>query len=207
MEEENTSMGSSQEGSNKSLKETFKSGSPDEVRDRVRDVVEKGVAAVAGALRGFNEETQRSDVAGQTKGAIHQAAETAKSTVSSVTEEAKSLKEPLREAGQKLGETARDLRGAVREEVDSTKGALQGARSSGGGSSYEREMGESELERSSAGMRESELERSSSGMGGSELDRSSTGQGSEMPDISRTPLAEPDRKLQGRELSSQHEEE
>lgn len=189
MEEDHTSnMEGSGTEQSKSMKETFKSGSPDDVRERVKDVVEKGVAAVAGALRGFNKEVERSEIPEQTKGAIHQAAQTTKSTVASVTEEAKGLKEPLREAGQKLGETARELRGTLKDEVDRTKGAVRDAGTEGSGS-----------------------ERPELGMGGSELSSSgsapSTGLGrGEMPDIRNTPLAKSDKELQGKDLTPSEDE-
>lgn len=179
------------ERSSQSLKDTLKSGSPDEVKDRVKETVEKGVAAVAGALKGFNRATERNRLPEETKGAIHQAAETAKSTVSSVTEEVSGLREPLREAGEKLGDAAREMSSTLREEVDRTRSAVEGAGSSGTGA-----------------------QRASMGMGGSELgatpggsaSRASSVQGSELPDISRTPLAESDSKLMGKDLTKDLEE-
>lgn len=134
-------IGSTHAGSEKTLKETFRSGSPDDVRDKVKDVVQKGIAAVAGALKGFSEEAEREDLPGTTKSAIQKAGETTRSTVSSATEEAKNLKEPLRQAGHKLSETARDIRGTVKEEVDRSKEAIRG----GGGSSLGSSSGGSSL--------------------------------------------------------------
>ena len=210
MDEENlnNSNESSQHKSNASLKDTFKSGTPDEVRDRVRDTVEKGVAAVAGALKGFNRETERSKLPEETKGAIHQVAETAKSTVSSVTEEAQGLRQPLKEAGQKLSSTAKDLTSTLREQVDETKSAVKGSKSS-----YD--SSDSSLGSSSSAIGSSAFDRTSSmGMGGSDLgtsgtssgSRSSTGLGTELPDISKTPLAQSDRKLIGKDLTEDLEE-
>lgn len=181
--EENTDQGST--GSrNKSLKDTLKSGSADEVKERVKETVEKGVAAVAGALKGFNEKTESSDLPGETKRAVHQAAETAKSAVSSVSEEARGLKEPLREAGQELSKTARDLRSGVHEQVDETKSAIRGSSSSMG-------MGGSEL--------------GTPGRSAGSTTSRPGGQGRELPDISRTPLAESDRKLAGKDLTEETE--
>ena len=197
MEEKNTdrSSMSSEEGSNASFKDTLKSGSPDEVKDRVKDVVEKGVAAVAGALKGFNRGTEKNQLPEEAKGAIHQAAETTKSTVSSVSEGVSGLREPLREAGQKLGETTRDLSSTVREQVDETRSAVRGAGSSGSSASLGSAGSAGSLGRS--GPRDM-------GMGGSELgsSRASSGQGTELPDIRNTPLAESDRKLVGKDLTS-----
>lgn len=172
--------------SHKTFKETFREGTPDDVRDKVKDVVQKGVAAVAGALKGFSEQTQKTDMPGTTKSAIHQAGETTRSTVSSVTEEAKNLKPTLQEAGQKLTDTARGLRSTAKEQAQKTREAVKG-----GGSMSSSSLGSTET--------------SSYDLGGSSV-RSSTGQGSEIPDISRTPLAESDKKLQGKDLSSKYEE-
>ena len=183
MEEENLNKSNQPSQPNASLKDTLKSGTPDEVRDRVKDTVEKGVAAVAGALKGFNRETERSKLPEETKGAIHQVAETAKSTVSSLSEEAQGLREPLKEAGQKLSSTAKDITSTLRDQVDETKSAVKGT---------------------------SESRSNSMGMGGSDLgstsSRSTTSLGTELPDISKTPLAQPDRKLIGKDLSENIEE-
>lgn len=198
---------------NASLKDTLKTGSPDEVKERVKETVERGIAAVAGALEGFNRGTEKNKLPEQTKGAIHQAAETTKSTVSSVTEEIGGLREPLREAGQKLSQTARDVSGTLREQVDETKSAVRGAGSgsaSGSGSEHGSRLGYgSGSEHGSEFDAGSQTERSM-GMGGSELgtgsSREASGQGSEMPDISRTPLAQPDSKLVGKDLTAQNDE-
>lgn len=110
----------------KSLKETFRTGSPDDVRDKVRDAVEKGVAAVAGALKGFADRVEKQDVAGTTKQALHEAGESARSAVSGLSEEAKNLREPLRQAGQRFKETARHLKSDVSSQIAETKDALTG---------------------------------------------------------------------------------
>lgn len=196
----------------KSIKEAFRDGSPDEVRDRVKDAVQKGVAAVAGALKGFTEQTQKNDMPGTTKGAIHQAGETTRSTVSSVGEEVKNLKEPLKEAGQKLSGAARDIRSTAKDQIDQTKQAVKGSGSSGTGGSGT--LGTSGAMGSAGAIGSTGLGSSSIGSKSGEdltssynVDRSKSGQGSEMPDISRTPLAESDRKLRGKDLSSTYEDE
>lgn len=193
MEEENKSYesGMSEHKNDKSLRETFKSGSPDDVRDKVKDVVEKGVAAVAGALRGFSEKAENEKISDTTKGALHQAGETARKTVTGVTEEAKNLQPQIKEASQKLRETARGVRDSVRSEVDSTKGAMKESGSSpygGIGSTHE-----------GGGAYGSTM-----GMGGSSLESRKE---NEFPDIRNTPMAESDKKLQGKDLTKDLEEE
>lgn len=179
MDEENTQQDQDRsKTTGKSLKETFQSGTPDDVRDRVKDATQKAVAAVAGALKGFADEAERSDVAGTSKNAVHQAGETVRSTASSVTEEAKGLKAPLQEAGQKLRETAHDITSTARDELGQAKDALRGERSGEAQGAADR--------------------------GGA---RGLTGQGTEMPDLSRTPMAEPDRKLQGKDLLHELDED
>lgn len=169
-EEQNTgsSEGSKSSEHERGLKETFKSGSPDEVRDKVKSAVQKGVAAVAGALRGFSEEAERNRMPEAARDAVHQAGETTRSTIASVSDEARGLKEPLKVAGQQLRETATDLKDTVRSEVDETKDAFRGERGMGG---------------------------ASGGMGGGE-----------MPDIRDTPMALPDAKLIGKDLSDETED-
>lgn len=196
MDYENKESKSSEEsertsGEHKPLKDTFRSGSPEEVRDKVKDTVAKGVAAVAGALRGFSETTKNEDVAGRAKEAIGSAGETASSTISSVAEQAKGLKEPLKDAGQKLSETARDLKDTAKEQYSSTKDAVKGSSSERSGS-----LGSSSLTGSSYG----DISGSSSDMA------RSGGQGSELPDISRTPLAASDKELKGKDLTEDLED-
>lgn len=190
---ENMESSSTEHKHDRGLKETFKSGSPDEVRDKVKEVVEKGVAAVAGALRGFNEKARDEKVAEQTQGALHQAGETARKTISGVTEEAKNLKEPIREASTKLRETARDVRDSVRSEAESTKSALKDTGSSpysGIGSTHE-----------GAGAYGTTM-----GMGGSSLERGGMKE-NEFPDIRNTPMAESDKKLAGKDLTKDLDDE
>lgn len=148
--------------SGRSVKETFRSGTPDEVRDKVKEAVEKGVAAVAGALKGFADRTEESKVADTTRNAIHQAGETARSAISSVTEETRGSQEPLREAGQKLRDTARDLKSSAASQFEETRGALSGGQGSA---------------------------------------TAAAGAGTEFPDISNTPMAQSDKKLQGKDLT------
>lgn len=183
-EDENLNMDNEHSQKNeRGFRETFKSGTPDEVRDKVKNVVEKGVAAVAGALRGFSDKAEKEHISESTKGAIHQAGEATRSTVAGVTEEVKNLKEPLRDAGQKLRETARDMKQTVRSEVDSTKSAVR-EYESGGTYGPTMGMGGSSLEGDTEKMKESEF-----------------------PDIRNTPMAESDKKLQGRDLAKDLEEE
>lgn len=201
MEDENysSSEGTSKTNKDKSLKETFQSGSPDEVRDKVKGAVEKGVAAVAGALKGFNKETERSDLPEKTKTAVHQAAETTKSAVSSITQEAKGLKEPLRDASAKLRETASDMKSTFRGEIDKTKGAVGGA--AGSTSASDRTSSSYPSTTSYGGPQVDRPESTSMdmGMGGSELGARDTSP--ELPDISHTPMAQSDKKLIGKDLA------
>lgn len=102
--------------------EKSKPGSPDEIKERVKETVAKGVAAVAGALKGFSEEAKKDDLAGSTKEAI-----------------------------QKAGETTREMTSTVKKEFQETKDVVKGSPSgsspSGGslGSSSSMGMGGSSL--------------------------------------------------------------
>jgi phage shock protein A len=183
----------------KPFKEVFKQGSPDDVHKKVKDVVQKGVAAVAGALKGFADQTEKNDVAGTTKSAIQQAGETTRTTVSSVTDEVKSLKEPLKEAGQRLSETAKSLKSTAQEQVQNTKQAVKGSSTGvgSGGMSSGMDMSTSSYNQQ-GGL-------GGSTMGSGAIGSGMTGQGTELPDISKTPLSQSDKKLQGKDLSKKYD--
>lgn len=89
---------SSQSNANKS----YKDQSPEEVKEKVKETVAKGVAAVAGALKGFTEEAKKDDLAGSTKEVI-----------------------------QRAGETTREIAGTAKSEFQSTKSELKGGSSGG----------------------------------------------------------------------------
>jgi hypothetical protein len=99
-EESSTQMN---EGSSSHGKTSFKDAKPDEIKERVKETVQKGVAAVAGALKGFSEEAKKDELAQSTKQAI-----------------------------QKAGETTREVAGTVKSEVRETKSTLKGGQSSMG---------------------------------------------------------------------------
>lgn len=126
--------GGGSSGHQRSLKETFKHGSPEEVKERFKETVAKGVAAVAGALRGFTEESRKDKLPDQTREAIHHAGETARTAVSSTTEEVEKTRQPLKEASQKLGETARDIGSTAKQEYSQTRDTVKGGKSGGGSS-------------------------------------------------------------------------
>ena len=69
----------------------------DDVKDRVKGKVQKGVAAVAGALKGFSEEAKKHDLAGSTKQAIQKAGETTREVAGTATREFKKTKEHLKQ--------------------------------------------------------------------------------------------------------------
>lgn len=83
---------------NKSTKSGSASGA-DDVKQRVKESVSKGVAAVAGALKGFSEEAQKHDLAGSTKQAIQKAGETTRQLAGTVTKEFQQTKEHLKKGG------------------------------------------------------------------------------------------------------------
>lgn len=211
MNDMSETSGSSGSSSSRSFRDTMKSGSADEVRQKAKDVVQKGVAAVAGALKGFTEETEKSRIADTSKGAVKSAGETIRHTASAVTEEAHNLKEPLKEAGQKLSETARELGSTAREQVKGTRDAFKkegGGSSEFGGSSLG--LGKGALD-TSADDDNARLGGDSSygGTSGNSLYGGSSGSsttGTEMPDISKTPLAKPDSELKGKDLTSDLDE-
>lgn len=187
--EGSSAIGGSSSQSGKTIKETFRTGSPDDVRERVKETVAKGVAAVAGALKGFTEETQKNRLADQTREAIQQAGDTTRNVVASTTEQIEGMKEPLREAAHKVGSTVRDVGKSAKDEYRQTR---EGVKGSGSSSLSGSNMGSS----SSMGMGGSSLGTSAynlpTGAGGSPSTGPTMG---EMPDISNTPLGKTDKEL------------
>lgn len=141
----------------KSVRETFRTGSPDDVKERVKEAVAKGVAAVAGALKGFNEQMQQNRVPEKTREAIQRAGETTREAVSSTSEQVKGMKQPLKDAGRSIGEATRDIGGTAKEEFRQTRESMKG----GGGSAKMGRMESGRYESTPTGP--SELERGSLG--------------------------------------------
>lgn len=133
------SGGSSSGSSSSSSGRSFKDMSPEEVRDMMRQKVAKGVAAVAGALQGFNDESKKDNLPEETRKAIQTAGETTRTAASTSKDEfhktaektsefAKSAKQDVR----KLGESARDIGSTAKEEMTRTRDTVKGGGASGG---------------------------------------------------------------------------
>lgn len=101
-----TSYSYEQSGSQGGSSKSFKEASPDEVKHKVKETVQKGVAAVAGALKGFSEEAKKHDLAGSTKEAINKAGETTRQVVGTTAEEFQRTKEHVKEKAKGTGSTA-----------------------------------------------------------------------------------------------------
>src|SRR5687768_2344100 len=85
-------QGATEEGG----KTSFKDAKPDEIKERVKETVQKGVAAVAGALKGFSEEAKKDHLAESTKQAIQKAGETTREVAGTVKSEVKETKSTLK---------------------------------------------------------------------------------------------------------------
>lgn len=94
----NTNTESSMQNDASTMDKTrsFRESSPDEVRERVKEAVQKGVAAVAGALKGFSEEAKKHNLAESTKEAIHKAGETTRQVAGTTAKEFQRTKEHLK---------------------------------------------------------------------------------------------------------------
>lgn len=90
------------QGTSSMNNKSFRDKSPEEVKDTVKDKVAKGVAAVAGALKGFTEEAQKNDLANSTKEAIQKAGDTTRTLASTAKEEYRSTKETIKPSGGSL---------------------------------------------------------------------------------------------------------
>lgn len=166
---ENDENKSNESQSNMNAGKSYKDSSPQEVKEKVKETVAKGVAAVAGALKGFSEEAKSNDLANSTKEAI-----------------------------QKAGETTREIAGTAKSEFQSTKEQLKGGSSAGMGSGSSGSSGSTYSGQSSSqsnmGMGGSSLGGSSTpgssgGSAGSDL--------GSMPDLSKTKIGKSDAELEG----------
>lgn len=102
------------------LKNAWQTGSPDEVRDEVRRMVEKGVAAVAGVVRGFSERAKQEKLPETTGNAIREAGDTARSVVRSTGEQASEMSGDLKKSAQEIGQSAREVGQTATEEARKT---------------------------------------------------------------------------------------
>lgn len=71
----------------------------DDVKQNVKEKVAKGVAAVAGALKGFSEEANKTDLAGSTKQAIQKAGETTRELASAAKSEFRETRDSFKGSG------------------------------------------------------------------------------------------------------------
>lgn len=79
-------------GNPSEVKEALESGTPHDVKESVKRIVEKGVSAVAGALKGVADSAERENVAGSAKNALHELGETTKELVKEGQKQIASLK-------------------------------------------------------------------------------------------------------------------
>lgn len=118
-----TTIAESEEVTHSAGSKSFKESTPDEVKDRVKETVAKGVAAVAGALKGFADEVEKNRLAESTRNAIEKAGGTAREVISSTTEQVRGLRQPIKEAG----ESVTDVVGTATDQVKNLKEPLQNA--------------------------------------------------------------------------------
>ena len=97
---ESGTMGSSYGTGGSSSKKPMADQSPDELKETIKEKVARGVAAVAGALKGFSEEAKKQDLAGSTKEAIQKAGETTRDVASTTKQEFQQTKETFKGGSQ-----------------------------------------------------------------------------------------------------------
>lgn len=122
---DNTSNYESQSNAN-TEKKSFKDSSPDEIKERVKETVSKGVAAVAGALKGFTEEAKKNDLPNATKEVIQKAGETTRSVAGTAKQEYQSTKAELKGSGQSssIGSSSLESGSFGSTSIGSTSGSL-----------------------------------------------------------------------------------
>lgn len=173
-------------------KKAYKDSSPEEVKDRMKETVAKGVAAVAGALKGFTEEAKKNDLPNATKEVIQKAGETTRSVAGTAKSEFQQTKEELKPGASS---------GSSSSQGEAWTGSTMGD-SSTGSSSTNSSTGTSapSYAGSSSGGTSSYNKGSSgsTGMGGSDLGtgKSSGSDLGDLPNISKTDLAKSDKDLE-----------
>lgn len=115
-----TGQGMEQQTNANRVKHAWREGSPEEVRDEVRRLVEKGVAAVTGAIRGFTSRAEKDQLPQQAGQAVRDLGETAQSVVKSTGEQASNMRGQLQSTTHELGQTARDVGKTATEETRKT---------------------------------------------------------------------------------------
>lgn len=103
MENDNTDFQSNQASEKNEY--TGSGRSPDEVKTKVKDAVAKGVAAFAGALKGFTEEAQKHDLANTTKSAIQKAGEATRQVAGTATDEIRKTRDHVKHSARASGLT------------------------------------------------------------------------------------------------------
>lgn len=114
-----TTSGTGQ-GASKGMKEAWRSGDAERVKEEAKKLVEKGVAAVAGALKGFTETSQREEMPQQAAGAVREAGETAKQVTSETQSQVSTV-----------GEQAKGLASEVKNQAKSVREQMGGKKSGG----------------------------------------------------------------------------
>lgn len=115
---------------------SFKDASPEDVKNKVKETVQKSVAAVAGALKGFSEEAKKHNLADATKQAIQRAGETTRQVVGTTAKEFQQTKDHVKSAVKKTG-SAGSSSWAPEDSSSSSIGSLGGGMTS----SYNEEAG------------------------------------------------------------------
>lgn len=103
----------------------FSERSPEEVKQMVKEKVKRGIAGVAGALEGLNEEVEQDHLPEKTEKAVHNVGETTRKVADAAREETRQTKDSLKKTVHTVGETTRDVAGAAKEETDQTRDTLK----------------------------------------------------------------------------------
>ena len=127
--------GSSGSSSGGATDKKFREASPEEVKHKVKETVQKGVAAVAGALKGFSEEAKKHNLADSTKEAINKAGETTRQVVGTTAKEFQKTKEHVKEQVKGGNASSSSLSGGSMGASGSSIGSLGGSSTMDSGSS------------------------------------------------------------------------
>ncbi len=97
--------------SGRTFKEAWARGSPHEVKNEAKRVVEKGVKAISGALAGFSQAMRDERIPDQAKEAVKKAGETTRKIAHATESEIRESREKVKRVAGEVKHTGQEIKG------------------------------------------------------------------------------------------------